>query len=187
MFDAIDGIRHGSGWSNVVPYSQFAGDVGGNDFPNLVWLVDQDLDSGHPPFSMCSSVTWTVNFVNMVMQSAYWDTSAILITWDDFGGFYDHVVPPVRYGCDDQHPYGLGFRLPLILVSPWVRRGVFHGLSEQASVVRLIEELFGDASAVGALHRMDAAARDDVAGSLLGAFDFRQDPLPATPAQASCP
>ncbi len=187
MFDAIDPIRHGPGWSNIVPYSQFSSDLSSGDFPNVAWLVDQDLSSGHPPLSMCSSVTWTTRFVNEVMASPIWDTTAILITYDDYGGFHDHVAPPMQYGCDATHPYGLGFRLPLIIVSPWVKQGVFHELSEQASVVRLIEELFGDADAVGSLHAASPAARDDVAGSLLPAFDFRQEPLPAVPARESCP
>src|SRR6185369_7178676 len=118
--------------------------------------------------------------------SPIWDTTAIVVTWDDYGGFYDHVAPPVSYVCDAAHPYGLGFRLPAILVSPWVRPGVFHGITEQASVVRLIEEVFAPGS-VGALHTMDPAARDDAAGSLLDAFDFDQVPLPAVPASTTCP
>ncbi len=68
-----------------------------------------------------------------------------------------------------------------------MRPGVFHGVTEQASVVRLVEELFGDTDAVGMLHRRSPAARDDVAGSLLPAFDFTQTPLPAVPATTTCP
>ncbi len=187
MFDAVKPVRQSSSWSDVVKYSHFADDLNSGNLPTVSWIVDQDLDSGHPPLSMCSSVTWATHFANMVINSEYWDTSAIIITWDDFGGFHDHVPPPTQYGCDATHPYGLGFRLPAIIISPWVRQGVFHGVTEQASVVRLIEELFGGPGAVGMLHGMDPAARDDAAGSLLDAFDFRQDPLPPMPAQESCP
>lgn len=186
MFDAIDSVRHGPGWSQVVPYTQVATDLAGGTFPNVAWIVDQDLSSGHPPLSMCDSVRWTVNMVNQIMASPIWSTTAIVVTWDDYGGFYDHVAPPIAYGCDAAHPYGLGFRLPAILVSPWVRQGVFHGITEQASVVRLIEEVFAPAS-VGGLHAIDPAARDDAAGSLLAAFDFDQVPLPAVPASNVCP
>jgi phospholipase C len=187
MFDAINSVRNGPGWQNVVTYDQYESDLANGTLPNVAWLVDQDLDSGHPPFSMCASDTWAVTRVNELMQSAYWNTSAVIVTWDDFGGWVDHVPPPVQYGCDPAHPYGLGFRLPAILISPWVKPGVFHGLTEQASIVRLIEELFGGPNAVGALHALDARARDDVAGSLLPAFDFNQTPLTATPGKEACP
>jgi phospholipase C len=189
MFDAISSVRNGPGWANVVPYSQFATDVQNGTLPTVSWLVNEDLDSGHPPLSMCASDTWTAQNLNKLINSPLWSTSAIIITWDDYGGFVDHVPPPVsaQYGCDGTSPYGLGFRLPAILISPWVRRGVFHGLSEQASLVRLIEELFGAPGAVGSLHALDPAARDNVAGSLLDAFDFHQVPLPPVPAKEACP
>lgn len=187
MFDAVDPIRHTGSWDNVVPYGQFESDVQNGTLPNVSWLVDQDLDSGHPPLSMCASSAWATHYTNLVINSPYWSNSAVIITYDDFGGFYDHVPPPEQYGCDADHPYGLGFRLPAILVSPWVKPGVFHGVTEQASVVRLVEELFGDPGAVGTLHALDPAARDDVAGSLLDAFDFNQQPLPPAPGPESCP
>jgi phospholipase C len=187
MFDAVDGVRHGSQWSNVVPYSQYEDDIAQGTLPNVTWLVDQDLNSGHPPFSMCASDTWATRYTNDIINSPYWEHAAVIITWDDFGGWYDHVPPPQQYGCDATHPYGLGFRLPAIIVSPWVKHGVFHGVSEQASVVRLVEELFGAQGSVGALHAADARARDDVAGSLLDAFDFNQQPLPKNPVTESCP
>jgi phospholipase C len=187
LFDAISPIRYGSDWGNVVPYSEFDSDVDAGTLPTVSWLVDQDLFSGHPPLSMCASVSWIVQRVDELMASPLWATSAIAITWDDFGGFYDHVAPPALYGCTPQSPYGLGFRVPLILVSPWVKQGVFHGVTEQASLVRLVEELFGAPGSVGMLQAQDIAARDGVAGSLLSAFDFNQTPLPAVPAQVLCP
>ncbi len=187
MFDAINNVRNGPGWQNVVTYDQYETDLANGTLPNVSWLVDQDLDSGHPPLSMCSSVTWATTRVNELMASSAWSTSAVIVTWDDFGGFVDHVPPPVQYGCDPAHPYGQGFRLPAILVSPWVKPGVFHGQTEQASIPRLIEELFGASNAVGGLHALDPQARDDVAGSLLPAFDFHQTPLPAVPGKETCP
>jgi len=188
MFDAVSSIRYGPLWqTNVVPYTQLDQDIQNGTLANVTWLVDQDFDSGHPPFSMCASVTWTAQWVNKIIQSPLWWSTAIIITWDDFGGFYDHQPPPVQYGCDAANPYGLGFRLPAIVISPWVKRGVFHDLTEQASVVRLVEELFGGAGAVGALHARDPAARDDVAGSFLPMFDFHQVPLAPLPAKEVCP
>jgi phospholipase C len=188
MFDSIRSIRRGPGWNNVITYlPAYDNDARNGLLPNVTWLVNQDLFSGHPPLSMCAFDSWLTRKVNEVIMGPQWSTTAILVAWDDFGGFYDHVPPPVQYGCDAQHPYGLGFRLPLVIISPWVKHGVFHGFTEQASVVRLIEELFGGPGAVGALHRRDAAARDDVAGSLLDAFDFNQTPLPPITAHTNCP
>ncbi|MBS2026620.1 MAG: hypothetical protein JST54_01850 [Deltaproteobacteria bacterium] len=187
MFDAVQPIRDGPGWSNVATYDEFEQDIAAGTLPNVVWLVDQDFSSGHPPLSMCASDTWATHFTNDIINSQYWSHAAVIITWDDFGGFYDNVPPPAQYGCDPTHPYGLGFRLPAIIVSPYAKKGVFHGVTEQASIPRLIEELFGAPGAVGSLHAKDPRARDDVAGSLMDAFDFNQQPLPATPAQESCP
>jgi phospholipase C len=187
MFDAISPIRNGPDWSNVVAYSQFENDIANGTLPNMVWLVDQDLNSGHPPFSMCASDSWVTRYTNDIINSSYWPHAAVIITWDDFGGFVDHVPPPTQYGCDATHPYGLGFRLPAIIVSPWAKHGVFHDVTEQASIPRLVEELFGGPNAVGSMHAQDPRARDDVAGSLLNAFDFNQTPLPANPVSESCP
>jgi phospholipase C len=120
------------------------------------------------------------------MNSPYWADTAILFTMDDFGGWYDHVTPPRQYGCDPTHPYGLGFRLPLIVMSPYARPGfVFHETSEQASIVRFIEKVFGTTQT---LSQLDPAAQDGQANDLFGAFDFTQQPLPPlTLQQRTCP
>jgi phospholipase C len=188
MFDAVVHIREGPGWNNIVPYApNFDDDANNGTLPTVSWLVNQDNGSGHPPFSMCASDTWITTHVNEVINGPEWSSSAVIITWDDFGGFVDDVPPPVQYGCDGTQPYGLGFRLPAIIVSPWVKNGVFHEVTEQASVVRLIDELFSVSGEPGQLHAQDPAARDDTAGSLLDAFDFNQTPLPPKPAPTACP
>ena len=113
MLDAIKHIRMTDAWTNnVVDASQFDTDVDNGTLPSIVFLVDQDLASEHPPFNICSGENWTVDHLNHVMKSPIWNKTAILMTWDDFGGWYDHVAPPVQYGCDATTPYGLGFRLP---------------------------------------------------------------------------
>ncbi len=95
---------------------------------------------------------------------------------DDFGGWYDHVPPPRQYGGDVKNPYGLGFRLPLIVISPYARRGyIFKEVAEQASIPRFIEKVFGIDKTLSSL---DPAAQDGTANDLLGAFDFTQAPLP---------
>jgi phospholipase C len=176
MFDAVDGIRNGPGWSHVVNVSEFSADLQAGTLPNVVWLVDQDFNSEHPNVgSVCAGENWTVGYINQIMQSRYWAESAILFTMDDFGGWYDHVAPPRQYGCDSKQPYGLGMRLPLLVISPYARPGfVFKETAEQASIARFIERIFG----APALSTLDPAAQDGQANDLLNAFDFQQTPRP---------
>jgi len=176
MFDGIDSIRNGPGWANVINASQFDTDVDSGQLPAVSWLVDQDLDDEHPNVgSVCAGENWTVGHINHLMASPYWQDTVILFTMDDFGGWYDHVVPPRQYGCNPAGPYGLGFRLPLIAISAYAKPGVFHEVAEQASIPRFIERVFG----APALSTLDPAAQDGQANDLFGMFDFTQTPLPA--------
>jgi phospholipase C len=188
MFDAIDAVRHGDGWSHVVNASSFDADVDAGTLPPVTWLVNQDLDDEHPNVgSVCAGENWTVGHLNHLMNSPMWQDTAILFTMDDFGGWYDHVTPPRTYGCNDPaRPYGLGFRLPLIVISPYARAGfVFHEVSEQASIPRFVEKVFG---ATRTLSDIDSAAQDGQANDLFGAFDFTQAPLPPLPLPTrTCP
>jgi phospholipase C len=179
MFDAIANIRNGAGWSHVVKATTFDSDVDNGTLPAVSWLVDQDLADEHPLVGgVCAGENWTVGHLNHLMNSPLWQDTAILFTMDDFGGWYDHVAPPRQYGCDPAHPYGLGFRLPLIVISPYARPGfVFHEVAEQASIPRFIEKVFG----APALSTLDPAAQDGQANDLMGAFDFTQTPLPPLP------
>ena len=176
MFDAISPIRNGSGWTNVVNANTFDTDVDNGTLPAVTWLVDQDLDDEHPDVgSVCAGENWTVGHVNHLMSSPLWASTAILFTMDDFGGWYDHVKPPREYGCNAAAPYGLGFRLPLIVISPYAKPGfIFHEVSEQASIPRFIEKVFN----APALSTLDPAAQDGQANDLMNAFDFTQTPLP---------
>jgi phospholipase C len=175
-FDAIAPVRMGAGWANVVSTDQLVTDVENHALANVSWLVDETHTDEHPGWgSVCQGENWTVSFVSRLMASEYWKDTAILFTMDDFGGWYDHVPPPRHYGCDDAHPYGLGFRLPLIVISPYARPGfVFSEQAEQASIPRFIEKVFGSRP----LSSIDPAAQDGQANDLMGAFDFAQAPLP---------
>jgi phospholipase C len=178
MFDGISKIRNGPLWSsNVVDYNQFDTDIKNGTLPAVTWLVDQDLADEHPNIgSVCVGENWTVQRINEVMQSPYWANTAILFTMDDFGGWYDHVAPPRQYGCDKTNPFGLGFRLPLLVISPYAKPGyVFSEVAEQASIPRFIERVFGSTQT---LNDLDPAAQDKQANDLFDAFDFNQTPLP---------
>lgn len=197
MLDAVKRIRQDSSkWSHVVNVSQFTQDIQNHTLPNVSWLVSQDQYSEHPDLTLpglnlplggvCAGEGWTVGYINQIMQSEYWKDTAILFTMDDFGGFHDHVPPPRQYGGSASDPYGLGFRLPLLVISPYARPSfVFHEVSEQASIARFVEKVFG---ASLTLHDLDPAAQDAQANDLLGAFDFAQAPLgPVVLTPRSCP
>jgi phospholipase C len=173
--DAIHHVRFGPEWTtNVVPFSGFVHDAAAGTLPAVSWVVPDFEVSEHPTVeafagttmnvSACAGENWTVSQINAVMQGPLWQTTAIVLTWDDFGGFYDHVPPPTV----DQ--FGLGPRVPLIVISPYSREGVVsHTVYEFASVLQLIEDRY-KLKALG--------ARDTEANSLLDMFDFTQSPAP---------
>ena len=109
--------------------------------------------------------------VNAIGQSTYWQTTAIIVVWDDWGGFYDHVPPPFQ-----DHYGGLGFRVPMIVVSPYALGGgspnyVSHTQYEFGSILKFIEGTFG----LGSL-----GTSDERATSIVDCFNFAQQPRPFT-------
>jgi phospholipase C len=197
LFDAVSTVRNNPAkWANIVNESQFSKDIQNHTLPNVTWLIDQDQYSEHPDLALpglnlplggvCLGEGWTVKYVNQIMQSEYWNSTAILFTMDDYGGWRDHVPPPRQYGGTAAEPYGLGFRLPLMIISPYAKPGfVFHEVAEQASMLRFVERIFGSSST---LSDLDPAAQDGQANDLLGAFDFNQTPLaPLVLTPRTCP
>ncbi len=175
MFDAIKPVRQTSLWNNVVNVTQFDGDVQSGKLPAVTWLVDQDFSDEHPTIGgVCQGENWTVGHLNNLMQSPLWKDTVIFFTMDDFGGWYDHVPPPRQYGCDPATPYGLGFRLPLVVMSPYVKPGVYKNVAEQASIVKFILENF---HATQFLADLDPAAQDKQANDLMDMFDWNQAPV----------
>jgi phospholipase C len=168
---AIRHVRNGPMWQKVQPPERFLRDVRRGELPAVSWLIPPE---GHPnehPGSMtnvCEGENWTVEYVNAVMRSEFWPNTAIVIVWDDFGGFYDHVEPP-HYDI-----MGLGPRTPALIISPWTARGdnpdggsIDSTVYEFSSVLRFIENL----------HGLDPMTmRDRRADPLSGAFDFEQEP-----------
>jgi phospholipase C len=178
IWSALDAIRHvrsGPLWqSRVVPFDRFAQDALNGSLPAVSWLIPDFDVSEHPTVdafagttlsvSVCAGENWTVQQINAIMRGPAWPTTAIVLTWDDFGGFYDHVPPP---GVDR---FGYGPRVPLIVISPYAKEGtVSHTVLEYASVLQLIETR----------HKLKAlTSRDAEANSLLDMFDFFQAPAP---------
>jgi phospholipase C len=167
-------VRFSDMWNNVVGAEEFIPDLKAGNLPSVSWVTPPFALSDHPPQSVCRGENWTVNLINAIMQSPDWSSTAIVLTWDDFGGFYDHVPPP------HVDMYGLGPRVPTIIISPYARPGyVDHTTYEFASVLRFIETIFD----VPPLTSRDANSSD-----MLGAFDFSQKPIdPLVLPQRNCP
>jgi phospholipase C len=160
--------------SNVVSQDTFATDAMAGNLPSVSWLTPDDSYDEHPPKSVCVGENWTVEQINAIMQGPDWDSTAIFIVWDDFGGFYDHVPPPTV------DLYGLSIRVPLIIISPYAKPGyITHTPYEFSSVLKFIEERFNVAP---------LTARDANANDITDAFDFTQAPLPPLVlTQRQCP
>jgi phospholipase C len=177
-FDAIKHIRMGTDWqTHVVNYSQFARDAAAGTLPPVSWLVEPGNVSDHPPAGECAGENWTVQQINAVMSNPVeWAHTAIILTWDDFGGFYDHVVPPV--GPNAATMYGL--RVPAIIISPYAKPGyVDHTMYTFSSMLKFAEDTFG----LPSLTSLDGTSND-----MINSFDFTQPPQPPLPLQTrTCP
>lgn len=124
--------------------TQFFADLQGGTLPQVSWLVPNGGNAEHPPDSITKGMEHVTSLVNAVMQSPYWSNTAIFITWDEWGGFYDHVVPPI---VDTNHTptpvQGYGLRVPGLLISPYARSGMIdNSVLSFDSYATLIEDLF---------------------------------------------
>jgi phospholipase C len=177
-FDAIKHIRKGLDWTtHMADYSSFAGDARAGKLPTVSWLVQPFDVSDHPGFSICAGENWTVQQINAVMSNrSEWQHTAIILTWDDFGGFYDHVPPPK--GPNPMIQYGL--RVPAIIISPYARpHFIDHTQLNFGSILKLVETLY---------HLRPTGPVDRVSKDLLSSFNFRQKPLaPLTLSTHACP
>jgi phospholipase C len=162
VLNAINHIRNSTLWSeHVVNNTNFITDAMNGNLPAVSWIVTGP-GSEHPPTSTCFGENTTVGQINAIMQGPDWPTTAIFVAWDDFGGFYDHAVPPTS----DQ--FGLGPRVPLLVISPYAKTGlVSHTQYEFASILKFIETRFGLPTMTG---------RDAVANDTTDSFDFTQSP-----------
>ncbi len=158
--------------SRLVDTAQFYDDAQNGTLPQVSWVIPSGAVSEHPPAGIREGMAYVTGLVNSVMQGPEWNTSAIFISWDDWGGFYDHVAPPQ---IDE---YGLGIRVPGLVISPYAKQGyIDHATYSFESWLRIVEERFGVTP---------MTSRDTTASDMIDAFNFDQDPrqpviLSATP------
>jgi phospholipase C len=151
---------------HILETSSFSQDIRAGRLANVTWIMPRDAEvSEHPPQNVTLGEKWTVSIINSVMESKFWNSTAIFLTWDEYGGWYDHVPPP------QVDNYGYGFRVPCLIISPYARHGyIDHTQADHTSTLKFIETLFG---------LKPLSSRDAQAANLMEAFNF--DLLPRAP------
>jgi phospholipase C len=129
-------VRQDNQLANVQSLSGFYAAAKRGTLPPVSWIVPNGRVSEHPTALVNAGQTYVTGLINAIMRSPDWNSTAIFLSWDDWGGFYDHVVPPVV----DQNGYGL--RVPGLVISPYARRGVDHQVLSHDAYVKFIENLF---------------------------------------------
>jgi phospholipase C len=174
----------GMSWTNgqvVLPSMRVLTDIAERKLAAVSWVVPNGYYSDHAGVNEGSGPSWVASIVNTVGKSSYWEKTAILIFWDDWGGWYDHVAPPSPKG----RPFGyyeLGFRVPLLVVSPYTREGyVSPKVHDFGSILRFVETVFG----LGLIPPSDSA--DARADNLADFFNFKAAPRAFAPISAPLP
>ncbi len=187
-FGSISNVRYGPDWKNVVnPPGQILKDVPAGKLAAVTWVVPDWYDSDHAGYptllklagaKVSMGPAWVAAIVNTIGKSRFWKDTAIVVTWDEWGGFYDNAVPP-RLGPD-----GLGIRVPAIVISPYARPGyVSHTSYEFGSILKFVEQNFG-AKPLGPASLGYTDARS---ASIVDSFNFKQKPIAFKPIKAPYP
>jgi len=167
-----------NGFANIRPHADYFSAAADGTLPSVSWIMPSYSDAEHPPDNIGDGQAWVTKIVNAAMEGPDWLHTAIFITWDDWGGFYDHVKP-IKI---DENGYGI--RVPGIMISPFAKTGIDHQTLSFDAYLKLIEDRF-----LGG-QRLDPATdgwpdprptvREDAAGlgDLAQEFDFYQTPLP---------
>ncbi len=165
-FQAVRHIRYGPDWKQDVisPQNKVLLDLAHDELAQVTWIVPDWGHSDHPGSASTEGPDWVASIVNAIGESKYWNSTAIFITWDDWGGWYDHVNPP------HMDAMGEGFRVPLLVVSPYAKRGyISHHFHEASGFISFIEKNFN----LGTL-----GARDAGSDAYSDCFDYTQAPAP---------
>ncbi len=171
-FDLIYPVRYGPEWDAAVsmPETNIFTDLQNGTLPDVSWVIPEDQNSDHPDSNgVDDGPSWVASVVNAVGQSQYWNSSVIVVVWDDWGGFYDGAAPYLQDNMG-----GLGFRVPCMIISPYDRSGsgsqggyISHTQYEFGSILRYIEDNWS----LGRLGTTDKRA-----SSIGDVFDYSQSP-----------
>ena len=176
----FDTVQQDGQLANITDVTNFYKDAKSGSLPSVSWITPSGPNSEHPSALISDGQAWVTSLVNAVMQGPDWDSSAIFLSWDDWGGFYDHVVPPTV----DQNGYGL--RVPGIVISPYAKKGyIDHQVLSHDAYVKFIEDVFLGSQRLDPKTDGRPDPRPTVRealpqlGDLTQDFDFTQAPLPA--------
>jgi phospholipase C len=181
-FAGIKYVRYGPDWATkvVAPETKILTDPGQGNLAQVSWVTPDLKNSDHPMAKSDTGPSWVAGVVNAVGKSRYWSTSAIVVIWDDWGGWYDNVPPPQKDFV------GLGIRVGCIIISPYAKKNyVSHTVYEYGSILKFIEEAFNLPS-LSSL-KYGSGYTDTRANSLLDSFDFTQKPRAFKPIPAPYP
>jgi len=173
----FDTVKADGQSGNVQAVSNFYAAARAGTLPAVSWVVPSGAVSEHPPAAVSSGQSYVTSLINAVMQSPDWSSTAIFLSWDDWGGFYDHVVPP----SIDQNGYGL--RVPGIVISPYAKQGyIDHQTLSFDAYDKFIEDLFLNGQRIDPASdgrtdpRPDIRENASILGNLIADFDFNQQP-----------
>jgi phospholipase C len=175
----FDTVHQDNQLGNITDVTHFYKDAKAGTLPNVTWITPSGPNSEHPPSKISSGQAWTTSLINAAMQGPEWSSTAIFLSWDDWGGFYDHITPP------SVDANGFGLRVPGLVISPYARRGfVDPGTMSQDAYVKFIEDDFLNSMRLDPKTdgRPDPriSVRENFAqvGNLVSDFNFSQQPLP---------
>jgi phospholipase C len=174
----FDTVHEDKQLNNIQGLESFYFDIANGQLPAVSWIVPDLAESEHPPGLVSVGQAHVTKVVNAIMQSPDWASTAIFVAWDDWGGFYDHVVPPKV----DANGYGL--RVPALVISPYARRGyVDHQTLSFDAYDKFIEDVFLSSQRIDPTTdgRPDSrpTVRENVSvlGDLSRDFNFSQEPV----------
>src|SRR5487761_127831 len=155
--------QNSSAQNNFADAASFVTDLNNGNLSQVTWIIGAPGGDEHPPKNIQDGENSVANdIVNGIGTSSYWNSAAIFVTWDDYGGFYDHLAPPQV----DQ--YGYGFRVPCLVISPYSKTGfVDSTVNDHTSILKFVENRFG---------LSPLSTRDAAANGLDEAFDFTKPP-----------
>jgi phospholipase C len=169
----------GPDWINnvIIPNTKVLTDIANGQLASVSWVIPTGQASDHPGITDGSGPSWVAQVVNAIGNSQYWSNTAIIISWDDWGGWYDHVSPTITGGPGVINSYEYGSRVPLIVVSPYAKPAyISHQVNDFGSILKFIEGTFG----VGTVAPGASPAYADATSNthdLSDCFDFNQTPL----------
>ncbi len=175
----FDTVRQDHQLGNVAPLRAFFTALAHNRLPSISWVIPADKVSDHPPALVTNSQAYVTGLINSIMRSRAWSSTAIFLSWDDWGGFYDHVPPPTV----DQQGYGL--RVPGLVISPYAKTGfVDHQILSHDAYLKFIEDDFLHGQRIDPATdgrpdpRPNVRENASILGNLANDFDFDQKPRP---------